>query len=54
MQGQSGLEIEIWDHPQTHFDATNSMEVLDLAKELPLKIKFFEVSPIISIYVKLQ
>ena len=54
MQGQLRLRIRIRDHSQTHFDATNPMAVLDLQNELMLKIIFFEVSPIVSIYVKLQ
>ena len=54
MQGQPGLEIRIQDYVQTHFDATNPWEVLELVNELPLKIAFFDVSLIISICVKLQ
>ena len=53
VQGQSELEIKIRDRCRTHFDSTNSMVVSDLANELPLKIIFFEVSLISSIYVEL-
>ena len=54
VQGQPGLKVEIRDHPQTCFDATNPMVTSDLENELLLKIMFFEVSSIVSIYVKFQ
>ena len=54
MQGQPGLEIRIRDHSRIFFNATNSMAVLELANELLLKITFFEVSTIVSVYLKFQ
>ena len=52
LQDQPGPRIGNWDHHRTCFDATNLMAVLELANELLLKITFFEVSPIVLIYVK--
>ena len=40
------------DHSQNHFDTTNLMSISDLANEFPLKIIFFEISLIVSIYMK--
>ena len=54
VQGQPRLEIEIQDHHRTRFDATNPMVVSNLSNEPPLKITFFEVSLIVSIFVKFQ
>ena len=45
---ESGFETT----PGLVFDATNPIAVLNLADELSLKITFFKVSPIVSIYVK--
>ena len=50
--GKPRLKIRFRDHSWTHFDFTNLMAVSELTNELPLKIMFFEVSSIISIYVK--
>ena len=52
VQDQLILEIEIQDHPWTHFDTTNSMEVLESQNEFLLEIMFFKVSSFILIYVK--
>ena len=41
MQGQPRLEIKIWDHFQTHFDAMNLMVVSESRNKLLLKIIFF-------------
>ena len=52
VQCQPVLEIRIRNHSRTRFDAKNPIEVSYLANELMLKIKFFEISPIVSICVK--
>ena len=52
VQGQLGLRIKIRDHFKTYFDATISMAISELTNELLLKIVFFEISIIVSIYVK--
>ena len=54
VQDQLRLKMRIWDHTWTRFDAMNPMTILDLANEVCLNIMFFELSPIISIYVKFQ
>ena len=41
-----------WRHSQTRFNTMNSMAVLELANEFLLKIVLFEISTIVSIYVK--
>ena len=53
VQDQPVLEIKIWDHPQTRFEAMNQMEVSESQKELLFEITFFEINSFISIYVKL-
>ena len=53
MQDQPRVEIRIQDHLWTHFDATNPMAVSELTNEILLKITFFEVSLIVSIYVNI-
>ena len=53
MQGQLGLGITNRDHSRTCSDAMNPMTVSNFANEFLLKITFFDISLILSIYVKL-
>ena len=52
--GQSGLGIRIQDHSWTHFDSTNPITISKLTNKLPLRNVSFEISTIISLYLKLQ
>ena len=47
LQDQLELKIGNWDYFQTRFNATNPMTVSYLVNEFPLKIIFFEISPIV-------
>ena len=53
VQGQPRLEIRNRNHPRTRFNATNLMQVSDLANELSLEIMFLDISSIVSIYMNL-
>ena len=54
VQGQPGLEISKRDHLRTRFDAMKAMTASKFQNESPLEITFFEVSSLVSIFVKLQ